>query len=181
MKYLINNLGIWDIFIFQKIYSWNGQIIVDRFFYWISRSGDGYIYAFLGIALIAFYSPHSHAILLWGIVAFAIELPLYHLIKINVKRPRPYDKLINVHFLIVPPDKFSFPSGHTAAAFIIAIVISELIPFLKIPLFIWAGLVALSRIYLGVHYPTDIIAGIILGQVSVWFSSLIINSAGLVI
>lgn len=174
MKYFINRLANWDILIFQKIYSLSGKKVFDRFFYWISRSGDGHIYALLGGLLFAFSPRQSQIFLLWGIVAFAIELPLYYLIKTKVKRSRPFNNLVNVRFLIVPPDKFSFPSGHTAAAFIIAIVISELIPFLKIPLFIWAGLVGLSRVYLGVHYPTDIIAGIILGQVSVWLSSFVI-------
>jgi undecaprenyl-diphosphatase len=66
----------------------------------------------------------------------------------------------------LPSDQFSFPSGHTAAAFAMATLVSFHFPILTLPVIIWALLVGFSRIYLGVHYPTDILAGIVIGVTS---------------
>jgi len=60
--------------------------------------------------------------------------------------------------LIHPPDEFSFPSGHTAAAFLTAVLISRMAPHLSIPVFAAALMIGVSRIYNGVHYPTDVAA-----------------------
>jgi undecaprenyl-diphosphatase len=73
----------------------------------------------------------------------------------------------------MPSDRFSLPSGHTAAAWVIAILVALHYPILAIPVFIWATLVGISRVYLGVHYPTDILAGFILGTLSAVSSILI--------
>lgn len=99
------------------------------------------------------------------LLGFALELSLYKLIKQSCKRPRPCQTLA-VENRIAFPDQYSFPSGHTAAAFMIAVLLglfcSGLLPFLLV----WAGLVGLSRIVLGVHYPADVLAGLVLGSVT---------------
>jgi undecaprenyl-diphosphatase len=71
-----------------------------------------------------------------------------------------------VHQRVSPSDQFSFPSGHTAAAFVIATLISHFFPALLVPVYFWAFLMGVSRIYLGVHYPTDILAGLVIGIIS---------------
>lgn len=93
-------------------------------------------------------------------------------------RERPYTKLSNVYLSSSPLKDYSFPSGHTTAAFSIAIVFSLhslLLATILIPI---ASIIAFSRMYLGLHYPTDCIIGALLGSVSsitvVTFSSLII-------
>ncbi|HDZ11068.1 MAG TPA: phosphatase PAP2 family protein, partial [Bacteroidetes bacterium] len=70
----------------------------------------------------------------------------------------------------VPPDQYSFPSGHTAAAFLMAQLLGYQLPFLVLPLYILAGLIGYSRIYLRVHYPLDVFFGAVLGFVSANFA-----------
>jgi undecaprenyl-diphosphatase len=71
--------------------------------------------------------------------------------------------LQNFHSIITPSDQFSFPSGHTSAAFMVATLLAYFFPALSVFLYGWATLVGCSRVMLGVHFPTDILVGAILG------------------
>ena len=87
-----------------------------------------------------------------------------HLIKNLVQRPRPFVTFTDLKIIIPTPSEFSFPSGHTASSFAAASVFYRHLPKkLGIPSVILAGLIGFSRLYVGVHYPTDVIAGVIMG------------------
>jgi undecaprenyl-diphosphatase len=132
---------------------------------WISRSADGQSYPAV-IGLLAAQHMQQWNILAACFFSFVLELGVYKLIKQSVKRPRPFQKLPGLVNLVAPQDAFSFPSGHTAAAFMICSIIGCCYPSIVLPAYIWASLVGISRIYLGVHYPTDVLAGAILGILS---------------
>jgi undecaprenyl-diphosphatase len=85
------------------------------------------------------------------------------IIKNIVRRIRPCNKHNNVSLLISRPLSYSFPSGHTLSSFAASEMLSINYPQYRFIFMVIAFLIALSRIYLYVHYPTDIIAGIILG------------------
>jgi membrane-associated phospholipid phosphatase len=92
-------------------------------------------------------------------------------LKYSINRDRPYQTYPEIKALeneITP----SMPSGHTASAFNIATSITLFYPkwYVAFPAFTWASGVAYSRMYLGVHYPSDIIAGAILGSGSAWLT-----------
>jgi undecaprenyl-diphosphatase len=117
----------------------------------------------IALAVLICFPEHGHSFALAGAAAYAVELPLYKILKNTIKRDRPFAVLAEIHSAVVPIDRFSFPSGHTAAAVIMATLLAHFFPMLSVPAFIWAALVAFSRIYLGVHYPTDTVAGVALG------------------
>ncbi|MEZ5490585.1 MAG: phosphatase PAP2 family protein [Gammaproteobacteria bacterium] len=130
----------------------------------ISRSGDGYLYGIFGALLFAAGDSESLQFLQAGLLAFLMELPCFMGLKAFIKRDRPFVHRGNPTSLITPADKFSMPSGHSAAAFLMATLAAVYFPALGVSVYCWATLIGLSRILLGVHYPGDVIAGAALGS-----------------
>lgn len=84
-------------------------------------------------------------------------------LKSLIARERPYNVLDNLHTFGFVMKDYCFPSGHSSASFTVAVIIALNVPSLAILVLLMAALVAMSRMYVGVHYPTDVIAGIIIG------------------
>ncbi|MCF2947293.1 phosphatase PAP2 family protein [Paraglaciecola aquimarina] len=150
----------------KAIFYWVFNLMAERDCRWIkliSKTGDGQLYLLIG-GLLWWLEPQHGALFLYaGLLAYAFEIPIYLILKRSLKRQRPCDCLTNLNAHIVPSDKFSLPSGHTAAAFLMASLISHFYPALSIFAYFWATCVGCSRVLLGVHYPGDIIAGAALG------------------
>lgn len=103
--------------------------------------------------------------------ALIVSSIIVRIIKTSVNRLRPYLILQNLNTKKIGIDNYSFPSGHTTCAFCIAVMVSLNLPFFTLISLLIAGCVGISRMYLGVHYPTDVFAGILIGSATSFMMS----------
>ena len=128
-----------------------------------SLGDDGLFWIGLGILMLFFKKTRKPGMA--GLLAMALNFLMTNLtIKNLVARPRPYTVLENLEILIEQPGEFSFPSGHTSSSFAFAVAVYLLLPKkYGVPALVLAALISLSRLYVGVHYPTDVLGGFIVG------------------
>lgn len=159
---LLNEIHQYDIMMFNRLFNARLHPILANVSRYVSKTGDGYLYLLLAVWVYwqeNYTSPFLQAIIL----GFAIERPVYFVLKNGCKRNRPESALADFRSVIKPSDQFSFPSGHTSAAFMIAVICGFYYPSTFLLLLCWASLVGFSRVALGVHFPTDTVAGMSLG------------------
>jgi undecaprenyl-diphosphatase len=170
---IVNRLYQIDTAICYQINRVSRVHLLREFFTVISRLGNG-VFWYALIASIAVLDPQQGYLaaghmLLTGIAGVVI----YKLLKSKTVRPRPFTRHSGIQLCTAPLDQYSFPSGHTLHAFSFTLVACAYYPFLFGPLALFTVLVALSRMILGLHYPTDVAAGIaiglLLGGISVGF------------
>lgn len=128
----------------------------------ITHSGDPLVYA-LTAGSLYLAGERDTATLLSSALAKTAWTSLA--LKNLISRPRPGLNMDDVHYVgdYVVKDDESFPSGHTALAFAAATVLSDQYPQYTPYLYTYATLIGVSRIYVGAHYPTDVLAGALLG------------------
>ncbi len=130
----------------------------------LSEYGRELVWGTVIVALLVFGHGRERKVGIGLIILFAILAPLGAAVKDLESRERPYMVLPGTHLLVGAEADPSFPSGHTL--FVVGGAILSLIYLrraMSIPLAVEASLVSFSRIYVGVHYPTDIVAGALLG------------------
>ena len=141
----------------------------------ITHMGDkGYVW----IALSLFFCIFKKTRKVGVIALFSLVCVWFvnnEIIKVLVHRTRPFNAVPEVVRLIKAPKDYSFPSGHTAAAFAAAVVFFQLLPEkIGIPIIAFACLMGFTRMYVGVHYPSDVLGGAVVGTVgallSIWVS-----------
>ncbi len=140
------------------------QYLLTRISRLISSSADGHVYFATGLALITTGRDHHRELFTVLACSFLFERTIYFLLKNGFKRNRPPEALPSFTSFIEPSDKFSCPSGHTSAAFLMATLFSFVYPNLATALYFWSVMVGASRILLGVHFPSDTVIGALLGH-----------------
>ena len=129
----------------------------------VSRLGDGVFWYVLMGALLAAGGTTAFRPVMQMVVAGTLGVALYKLLKRRTLRPRPYQVRPDIRLCGVPLDHYSFPSGHTLHAVGLTLIATAHFPLLAPLLVPFAVLVALSRVVLGLHYPSDVLAGAVLG------------------
>lgn len=156
----------------ESIILWVSSHLTNEFFNFfmpiVSVLGNvGILWIIMGIGMILFGKEQKK----WGfllLVCLATTALISNFfIKPIIQRTRPFDMLF-LEILIQRPHDFSFPSGHTAAAFAAATVFYMKNKKMGIFMYLFAFLMGFSRLYLLVHYPSDILAGALIGTVVSW-------------
>jgi len=166
IKNTFKNLHNLDRALCIRISGWNGKKFLDRIMFGFSHFGYGYLYPVIIAFTAIFDRTNSRLLLQSGSAAIVIELAGQTALKFKARRKRPFISLPQIKTLMKAPDKFSFPSGHTAGAFMMATLFQYFYPALSIPLYSTASAIGFSRVYNGVHYPSDVLAGTFLGIIS---------------
>ena len=158
---VLQKIHQWDVDMFLGVASHLHERIVQTA-YFASKTGDGWLYPVIPFAIL-WLGFGDEWFLLTCASAFAIERLLYFAAKNSFKRRRPGNIVPGYSSHIIASDEFSFPSGHTSAAFLMVTLINIEFGVLATPLYVWALIVSISRIILGVHFPTDIMVGSLMG------------------
>jgi undecaprenyl-diphosphatase len=136
---------------------------VRQLFRAVSWLGDGWLWYAVLLALPVAYGMEGFQAALHIAATGALGVLLYKLIKNRAVRERPYITHSGVECASAPLDRYSFPSGHTLHAVCFTLMLTAYFPEWAAALVAFATLVALSRVILGLHYPTDVAAGALLG------------------
>ncbi len=153
----------WDLAWCLRLNRYSAHSAVAEFFRQVSRLGNGrFWYGLIGLLAVT-EGPSAWPLLLHTLLTAGVGVLVYRRLKHRTLRPRPYQ----VHQAVVlgerPLDHFSFPSGHTLHAVLFSVMLGTYFPALLPVLLVFSVLVALSRMVLGLHYPTDVLAGAGLG------------------
>lgn len=134
--------------------------------YWMiasTRLGDGWIWYSVGIALLLFGGEMRYVAFAAAASAEIATVVLFRLIKKASKRKRPCQLESHCWSKVLPPDQFSFPSGHAMSAFAIAIPLCILYPQMDAALLALSVSIAVSRVILGMHFVSDVVVGSLMG------------------
>lgn len=162
MLYLIQKFD--DIILLFIKNNMHGYILDKVMIIITSLGNTGAIWIFISILLILNKKNRNAGFMVLIALLFSAILGDY-MLKNLVHRLRPCTNIPQGNLLITKPTSYSFPSGHAAASFSAAGVLAKYLKKYRVEFYTLASLIAFSRLYVYVHYPTDVIAGIILGLI----------------
>lgn len=160
---LLEHIHHWDVLTFQRFMASSLRTSLLGIARTISHTGNGYIYPLVPLAVAVTGIVPALDFLSLALIAFGAERTVYFIAKNYFKRRRPANILPNYDSDIIASDEFSFPSGHTSAAFLMVTLLVITFGPALIVLYVWSTMVAASRVIVGVHFPTDTLVGSLMG------------------
>ncbi|EKS4343545.1 phosphatase PAP2 family protein [Clostridium sporogenes] len=155
-----------DIYLLDFIHRNIANDFLDKIMIFITSIGNlGLIW--IAISLLLLISKKYRKVGMLCIASLVLSSLIGEVVLKNlVQRGRPFTAIEGINLLVKAPKSFSFPSGHTVSSFAVAIVIGKKIKKFKLPIYILAFSIAFSRLYLYVHYPSDVLVGALIGIIS---------------
>ncbi len=152
-----------DYHLMRRANNWEAPRWVRIYVISSTRGGDGWLWYAMGFVILLFGGENRFAAVGAAAVAAILSILLFIGLKRFAARPRPCQIEPHCWATLLPPDRFSFPSGHTMTAFAVAIPLALFYPSLTIGLLFCAISIAISRILLGMHFLSDVLAGAMIG------------------
>ncbi|MBR6045281.1 MAG: phosphatase PAP2 family protein [Ruminococcus sp.] len=155
----------WDLLVLEAVGDMRNPVLtfILRIFTHLADAGIFWIF----VCLMLILYPRTRRIGIFAAVALAAQVLLGEvLIKHIVCRERPFFYVPSIDTIINHPTSYSFPSGHTSASFAVSLSVLFQNRKLGLPLLVAAFLIGFSRMYFMVHYPTDVICGMLLGTLT---------------
>ena len=147
----------------RKVNHWSAPRWIRLWMVCATRGGDGWLWYLMGLAILFFGGDPRFGAVGAAAISAALGIVLFLWLKRLAGRRRPCHLEPHCWATLLPPDQFSFPSGHSITAFAVATPLSLVYPSLALGLIFCALSIAVSRILLGMHFLSDVVAGCILG------------------
>jgi len=160
---LLSYIGTRDLWLMRRVNRWRAPRWVRIASVWATRMGDGWLWYALAPLVLTFGGVLRYRALATASFAALTGILLFKAVKHMSHRRRPCDQEPHCWCTILPPDQFSFPSGHTITAFAIALSLGHLYPHAEPGLLVVASSIGVSRVLLGMHFVSDVVAGAIFG------------------
>ena len=147
----------------RRVNRWHAPRWIRVWMICATRGGDGWLWYALGLILLLFGGDRRFAAVGAAGLSAGVGIGVFLRLKKLAHRKRPGCFEPHCWAKLLPPDQFSFPSGHTITAFAVAVSLTRFYPELGVGLLFCAISVALSRILLGMHFLSDVVAGAAIG------------------
>ncbi len=171
---VLNYIEAGDHRVMNRMHAWRAPRWIRRWMLLATRGGDGWLWYSLCLFLLVFGGKGRFVAVGAAAIASSLGVAVFLFLKRAFGRKRPCYIQPHCWATLLPPDQFSFPSGHTISAFAVAVPLAIVYPMLTVPLLFAALSVAASRVVLGMHFLSDVLAGIAIGGLLGYFSCTIL-------
>ena len=164
-----------DHTLMRRVNRWQAPRWIRVWMLAATRGGDGWLWCAMGLAILWLGGTRRFPAIGAAALAAGVGIAVFLNLKKATGRQRPCALEPHCWATLLPPDRFSFPSGHTITAFAVAVSLSRFYPELAAGLIFCALSVAASRIVLGMHFLSDVLAGAAIGTAlayaAVWLAT----------
>jgi undecaprenyl-diphosphatase len=160
---MLEHIAHGDHTLMRRVNRWRAPFWIRAWMLLATRGGDGWLWYSMGAVILVTGGAQRFQAVTSAMLAAGMGVTLFLRIKKATARRRPCTYEPHCWATLLPPDQFSFPSGHTITAFAVAVSLSRFYPEIALGLLFCAVSVAASRVLLGMHFLSDVLAGAAIG------------------